>query len=115
MQPEKLTATGAAAINSVFQASGGVACHLLSVAIKFSAAPTTSESLSLTLVSDIGSTYDVLLYSLNPSLASITDVYWMPDGSEPVVLMPGTSLKVAYTNTDVRTYGITVIVQAVEG
>ncbi len=90
--------------------ASSLACHasgagvtVLSVEVKFSTAPTTSEDLTLTLNSIAGATYDTVLRSVDPSVASATSVAW----EGPFYLYNEDSLDVAYTNTDTRTIGVT--------
>jgi len=76
---------------------------VLAVEVHFSAAPTTSEDLTLTLDSVSGAAYDTVLRSVDPSASSATDVLW----EGPFYLANGDALDVAYTNTDTRTVGVT--------
>ena len=75
------------------------------------AAPTTSENFTITLDANAGPNYDVLLYSLDPSAASTTDIFWQPD--QPIVLEGGDAIDVVYANTDTRTWGVQVTVESV--
>lgn len=68
-----------------------------------SSAPTTSEYLTVTLDSAAGAAYDTVLYRIDLSAASTTDVFWR----ESFTLHPGDALRTAYTNTDGRTIGVT--------
>jgi len=74
------------------------------VSLKLSAAPTTSENLTITINANAGAAYDILLYSVDLSSGSTTTMVWYPD--EPLFLETGDSIDVAYTNTDTRTYGV---------
>jgi hypothetical protein len=73
-----------------------------------SAAPTTSENLTITLDSAAGSAYDVVVYKIDLSAASTTDVLYT-DAKLP--LMVGDAIRTTYTNTDARTIGITLIME----
>lgn len=102
-------ATGAAAISAATAASAEfklimVTCHL-------SAAPTTSENFTVTLNSAAGAAYDTVLYSTDPSLSSATDLVFLPDSELKV--KTGDEINVAYTNTDTRTYGVSIYYQLI--
>ena len=95
-------ATGAAAIAASFAAARPA--QLISVTVKYSAAPTTSESLTVTKNANEGAAYDVVLLSTDPASSAATSIVYQPD--QPLWLEPGDSIDVAYTNTDTRTYGV---------
>jgi hypothetical protein len=80
--------------------------RLVSVSVKFSVAPTTSENLTVTLNNVEGVAYDVVLLSTDPSSGAVTSIVYLPDSE--LWLAPGDSIDVAYTNTDTRTYGLQV-------
>lgn len=110
--------TGLLKVESGTATSGAIAVSLVvarvarvtSVTLNLDAAPTTSENLTITLNAVAGSAYDTLLYSLNLSTGSTTDVVWMPD--QPLWIQPGDAIDVAYANTDGNTYGV--LITAVE-
>ena len=102
----RVSDTGAAAVSLSYTVPTGATFDLNSVTIKFSAAPTTSEYLTITLDSAIGAAYDVLLYKVDPSATSATSVVWQPDA--PLYLRPADVVTLAYTNTDTRTWGATI-------
>lgn len=97
----------------VFTVVGGAIAHtfgpvtspvrLRELRVHLSAAPTTAGSFTLTLDSVDGAAYDLLLYTLDPSVSSTTDV--LEDGFD-VLLLTGDALKVAYANADGRTIGV---------
>ncbi len=97
--------TGAAALSLSYTVPTGATFDLNSVTVKFSAAPTTSEYLTITLDSALGAAYDVVLYKVDPSATSATSIVWMPSG--PLYLRPADAVVLAYTNTDARTWGAT--------
>jgi hypothetical protein len=99
------TSTGAVAMASSCKIND--ITRVKQVTVKFSSAPTTSEPLTISLNSVSGSDFDVLLYTVDPSVAALTSIVWVPDGGA-MILLPGDSLDVAYTNTDTRTYGVIV-------
>ena len=103
------TATGAVAIAASVAAIK--ATEVIQITLNLNLAPTTSESLTVTINSVSGAAYDTLIYSLDLSTASTTDLLWQP--SEDLWLMPGDSLDIAYTNTDKRTYGLSVVTKEV--
>lgn len=71
--------------------------------VHFSAAPTTSEYFTVTLDSAAGAQYDTVLYKIDPSAASTTDIFW----TETFALLPGDALRTTYANTDARIIGVT--------
>ena len=100
----KVNGTGAAAIATSLTVPAGQSYQLVSVSLKYSAAPTTSENLTVTLNTNAGAAYDTVLYTVDPSVGAITSLLWQPD--EPLYLEGGDAVDVAYTNTDTRTYGV---------
>jgi hypothetical protein len=78
---------------------------LKALLIHWSAAPTTSESIVVTIESALGSAYNTIVYSLDPSIDGTLDVL-VTDINLPVY--PGDEFRVAYTNTDANTVGIQV-------
>ena len=100
----KTVATGTGAIAASGTVATGSTYQLVSVSIHFDAAPTTSEDLTITLDANAGAAYDLLLYTLDPSASSVTDILWQPD--QDLVLEAGDAVDVAYTNSDGNTYGV---------
>lgn len=98
----KTSATGSAAIAATRTATANE--RLLSVTCHFSAAPTTSENFTITLDANDGAAYDTLLFSIDPSASSATDLVWFPDGD--FIMENGDAIDVAFTNTDTVTYGV---------
>lgn len=99
------TDTGSAAISSSFTAFSSVIVK--QITIHFSSAPTTSENLVFGLDSNAGAAYDTLLYTVDPSESSITDLVWIPDDNAFVMIF-GDEIDITYTNTDTRTIGISI-------
>ena len=71
--------------------------------VHLSSAPTTAGSFTVTLDSVDGAAYDLLLYTIDPSTGSTTDVV---EDSYNLLLLTGDALKVAYANADGRTIGV---------
>jgi hypothetical protein len=82
--------------------------RLTGVAIHASAAPTTSEDLTVTLNSIGGAAYDVVLYKVDLSASSATDLLWT-DANLPLML--GDSIVVQFANSDAVTVGVTLIME----
>lgn len=105
----KTVATGAGAIAASHAISSqSVIDH---VSVHFDTAPTTSQNLTVTINATDGAAYDTVIFTVNPSLSSATDILYQPDG--PVHLFTGDSVDVAFTNTDARTYGVRIVSVAV--
>ena len=107
--PAVVVATGAAGITASTTLSA--AFKLISVTCHFSAAPTTSEDFVITLNANDGAAYDTVLFSVDPSAASSTDVVYIPDGE--LLFESGDEIDVTFTNTDTRTYGVRIVTQPV--
>lgn len=90
----------------------GEAYRVMHVTLNFSAAPTTSELLTVALDARAGADYDVLLYAFDPSATSATDVIWYPDGFE-WILEGGDDCVVYFANSDHRTIGAQVTLKRV--
>lgn len=109
----KTNATGAAAIaaSDTVPSDWPSLYKLVSVTLSLNVAPTTSENYTITLNANAGAAYDVLLYSLDLSAVSVTDLVWFPDA--PLLLEAGDAIDVAYANTDTKTYGVQITMEAV--
>lgn len=107
----KTNATGAAAIATTLTVPAGLKYRLLSVGLHFNLAPTTAEAFTVTLNAVAGAAYDTLLYTIDPSVLAVTDLFWQPD--QKLVLTAGDAIDVAYTNTDTRTYGLQITAEEV--
>jgi hypothetical protein len=108
----KINGTGAAGLATSCTVPVGDTYRVHSVTLHLNAAPTTSEDFTITLDADAGAAYDTLLYSLDLSTASTTDLLWQPDA--PLFLEGGDALDVAYTNTDTGTYGVQITVEEID-
>ncbi len=89
--------------------------ELVSVTLKMSAAPTTSENFTLTLSANSGSNYDTQIYALDLSSGSTTDLVFADGLSSwrKLILGPGDALDVAFANTDINTYAVEVTMKPV--
>jgi len=103
--------TGGGAINFAHAAPVAHAYQVASVTCKFSAAPATAGTFTITLDSALGAEYDVTLYSVDPSVSSVTSIVWVP--TSPMYLAPGDAVRVTYTNADKRTYGVVITMRSV--
>lgn len=88
---------GALALSAVVPA--GRHYRVYSVTLHMSAAPSTGENFTITLDSAAGAVFDTVLYSLDLSTGSTTDLFWYP--AQPLILEAGDALDLAYANTDV--------------
>ena len=79
---------------------------LRAVTMHWGAAPTTSENIVVQLDSEAGPEYDAVVYTLDPSADSTTDVL-LTDINLPI--MAGDAVRVTYANTDHNTLGIQVL------
>ena len=107
----KIPATGNGPIAATMLVPAGDVYRILSVSCNFNIAPTSSEDFTITINDWYGSQYDLLIYTLDPSAASTTDILWQPD--EELMLVGGDALDVAFDNTDGRTYGAIFTVKVV--
>lgn len=81
---------------------------LESITLHLSGAPVTSQDFTITLNATDGPAYDTELYSLDLSLAGVTDLVYTPDDG-PLLCEAGDGIDVAYTNTDGNTYGVRIV------
>ena len=95
------------AIAQTFAPSGPL--WLRGLLIHVSAAPTTAGSFTVTLDSQFGAAYDTVLYSIDLSTASTTDVF---NNDLELLLEAGDALDVAYANADGRTIGVQLIFES---
>jgi len=104
--PVVTISTGAGAISKSYTPAAAFWLH--SVTLHLSAAPTTSQDFTITLNAADGVAYDTLLYSLDLSLSSVTDLVYTPDDG-PLLCESGDAVDVAYLNTDEATYGLRIV------
>jgi len=82
--------------------------RLVAMTLHADAAPTTSETFTVTLLSVFGSAFDTVLYSLDLSGIGVTDIA-KTDFDLPLIV--GDALRVQYANTDANTFGIQLIME----
>lgn len=107
----KIDDTGTALMQFSGTVPPGKHYRLVSVSCNFNAAPTSAEDFTITLDANAGAIYDLLLYTLDPGTASVSDILWQPD--EEIILEGGDAIDVAYDNTDARNYGAQITFKAV--
>lgn len=107
----KFNHTGTALVAFSGTVPAGQHYRLVSVSCNFNAAPATSEDFTITLDANAGAIYDLLLYTLDPSAGSTTDILWQPD--EEIILEGGDQIDIAFANTDARNYGAQITFKAV--
>ena len=107
-----ITAVAVSTTTTMAKDFKGRKLKLLSVELKWSAAPTTAENVTIDKISAHGTTqYDVNILTRDPSVGAITSLIYMPD--KDYFLSPGDEIKVAYTNTDTKVIAGVIVVQAV--
>ena len=95
-------ATGAAAI--ALAIAPGWRFKLKGISLHLSAAPTSSENLTVTLNSAYGAAYNAVIYTRDLTVGSLTDLYI--EFGDNYVFEVNESLTVAWANTNTKTYGI---------
>ncbi len=107
----KINGTGTAALALNGAVPTGQHYRVMSFTLNLSAAPTTSENLTITVNAYPGAIYDTLIYSLDLSAGSTTDLLWQPDPE--LILEGGDVVDVAWANTDARNWGAQLTFKAV--
>lgn len=107
----KINDTGTALMQFSGTVPAGQHYRLVSVSCNFNAAPVSAENYTITLDANAGAAYDLLLYTLDPGTASVSDILWQPD--EEIILEGGDAIDVQYDNTDARLYGVQITFKAV--
>ena len=82
-----------------------IAGLFIAALVTFSAAPTTTENLTVTFKSRHGTAFDTVIHTIDPSTDSLTDIYYAPEAAVP--LNKGDKILLEYTNTDTGTIGVT--------
>ena len=104
--PVVTNATGTGAIATSY--APGAAFWLESVTLHLSAAPSTSEDLTITLNANDGAVYDTVLLTQDLSSPAATDVVFVPAEGRRL-FESGDAIDVAWTNTDGRTFGLRIV------
>lgn len=105
------TATSGAMADSI---APGVPFQLLGFELALNTAPTTSEDFTVTKNAGVNAAYDTLLYSNDLSDSSVTDIVYYFES--PIKCHnKDDAIDFAYTNTDDRTYGLTVYWRTLKG
>ena len=107
-KPTITSATGAAGITTTTAISA--AFKLNSVTVHLSAAPTTSEDFTVTIDANDGAAYDTVIYRVDPSVSSATDIVYIPE--QELLLESGDEILLGYANTDTVTYGVRIVTEA---
>lgn len=97
--------TGAGVMASTIAPTAPVS--LVAVKLHLDAAGGTAENFTITIDSARGVEYDCLLFSQD--METVTDVLWVLE--EPLPILDGDELELAYANTNSRTWGLEVITQ----
>ena len=107
----KFNFEGNGPINAIATVPVGESYRLISVSCRWNAAPTTSEFFTITADLNAGPAFDVLLYTVDPSVASTYSVIFLPDQEE--MFEGGDAITVTYAGTDPRQWGIQITMKAV--
>ena len=107
------TITPATAVSGAIATTTSLSTNykLVSVTCHFNIAPTTSEDFSITLDATDGVAYDTVLFSVDPSESSATDIVFIPDGE--LLFESGDEIAVAFPNTEDRTFGLRIVTQEI--
>ena len=108
MKVHRIYADGVAINDTTGAMTGNV--YLDAVYVHLNAAATTSENLTITLDSVGEVQHDVVLYKIDLSAASITDIVITP-ADLGIPLLAGDALRTTYANTDGRRIGITYLLR----
>ena len=98
-------------VDFTYTVPAGRTVRMHHVTAHLSAAPTTSESYTITLDADAGVAFDTLVYSSDLSATSATDVVWYPDGWE-WLLSGGDQIEIDFANSDTATIGVELTIEA---
>ena len=107
----KFNDTGTAAISFYAAVPPRQHYRLVSATLNLSAAPTTSENLTIRLYAAAGAIYGVRLYSLDLAAGSTDELVWTPD--EELILEGNDQIAMEWANTDTRNYGAQITFKAV--
>jgi hypothetical protein len=107
----KFNFEGDGPINATATVPVGYSYRLISVSCRWNAAPTTSEFFTITADLNAGAVFDVLLYTVDPSVASTYSIVFLPDQEE--MFEGGDAIDVSYAGTDPRHWGLQITMKAV--
>ena len=107
----KVKATGSGPISESYEVTQPGAYRIVSISCVFDVAPSSSENFNITLDDKLGPQYDILLYTLDPSAASTTDILWQPD--QELMVVTGDKVLDEFDNTDGNVYGLMFTVKRV--
>jgi hypothetical protein len=107
----KFNSEGAGAIAYTATVPIGQSYRLISISCRWTAAPTTSEFFTVTADLHAGTAYDVLLYTVDPSVAATYSLLFLPDQEE--IFEGGDAIDVAFANTDAQHWGLQITMKAV--
>ena len=107
----KFNDTGTAALSHYAAVPPRQHYRLVSATLNLSAAPTTSENLTITLYAAAGGIYSTLLYSLDLAAGATADLVWMSD--EELILEGNDQVAIEWVNSDTRNYGAQITFKAV--
>ena len=105
--------------NSQTQGTGNISVSIapgflfkvIAVYLKFQAVPTAND-FDITVVDLAQPFYNTTVFSVNPGTLGITNVSWVPDGE--VMVLPGQTLDLTFTNTGTTQFGLTVIYETIQ-
>jgi len=89
----------------------GVLFKVIAVYLKFQAVPTAND-FDVTIVDLAQPFYNTTVFSVDPGTLGITNVSWVPDGE--VMVLPGQTLDLTFTNTATTQFGLTVIYEQIQ-
>jgi len=101
------SATWAAAIDTTTALSGNF--RLSSITLHFDTAPAQAGDITFTVIAKDWAIYDNILFSVDPSTASDTDITYTP--TNDLIFEEWDQIEVAYANADTRTYGLRIVTQ----
>jgi hypothetical protein len=107
----KFNSEGAGVIAATATVPPGQHYRLISVSCRWTAAPTTSEFFTITADLHAGTAYDVLLYTVDPSVAATYSLLFLPDQEE--IFEGGDAIDVAFANTDAQHWAVQITMKAV--
>jgi hypothetical protein len=111
MSIRKLNFEGTGLIQASAVVPAGQSYRLISVSCRWAAAPTTSEFFTVTADLNAGASFDVLLYTVDPSVAATYSLLFLPDQEE--IFEGGDAITATYAGTDSQHWGLQITMKAV--